>query len=160
MPQSVARKFDPDWDLVYLLNTSQYRYCVIKKPEAIPGEDYDKVYVKEGCTVEEDGRWHYWRLRTPIEYDSWKAAYDWVDVNDNEKYTPDFIFANRINRGRGTIGFPAPKFVGRDGNNWIRGHPLEVPNHIDSDILGDLILAHLMLAEYLQEGVEDPRTKK
>lgn len=160
MATKVARKFDPEWDLVYLLNTNHYQYSVIKKPESIPGEDYDKVYVKEGCTVVEDGRWWYWRLRTPVEYDEWKAIGNWADVNDNENYSPDFIFTNRINRGRGTIGFPAPRFVGRDGNNWMRLHPLEVPNHIDSDILGDLILGHLMLSEYLQEGVADPKLAK
>jgi hypothetical protein len=160
MATKVARKFDPEWDLVYLLNREHYQYCVIKKPEAIPGEDYDKVYVREGCTVYEDGRWYYWRLRKPVEYEEWKAMGPWADVNDKEEYSPDFIFTNRINRGRGTVGFPAPKFVGRDGNNWVRGHPLEVPNHIDSDILGDLILAHLMLSEYLQDGVEDPKKAK
>lgn len=157
----VERKFDPDWDLVYVIDRGNYDYHVIKKPEPIPGEELDEVFVREGVTVFADGRWYYWKLLKPMEYEQWKTeGHDYKDVTDDENFTPDFIFANRINSGKGTVGHPAPRFVGRSDNNWIGADRRIVPNHIDSDILGDLILGHLMLAEYLQDGVENPKTAK
>lgn len=156
----VDKKFDPEWDLVYLYNKNDHQYRVIKKPEPIFGEDLDKVYVREGCTVLSDGRWWYWKLLEPIEYNEWKEENGLIDVLDNENITPDFTFSNRINQGQGTVGNPAPRFLGRDDNNWMGADPREVPMHINSDMLSDLTIAHLMLSEYLQDGVENPNKAK
>lgn len=183
MPK-VDRKFDPDWDLVYLIDRDTHRYAVVKKPEPIPGyvpegmkeEDVDpeEIYVKEGCIVHDDGRWFYFRLRKPMALDVFKGGGSpfssrWLDLSDNPSYTPDFIFTGRINKGAGTVGHPAPRFVPNlEGtNNWIdfddgMSPPLPeiVPDYVTSEMLDDLVLGHLMLSEYLQEGVENPKTAK
>lgn len=181
---NVDRKFDPDWDLVYVLDRNAPRYMVVKKPEQIPGyvpkgmkdEDVDPswIYVKEGCIVHSDGQWYYFVLREPMRWDKFKdegspfGSY-WNDALDNPKFVPDYIFANRINDGAGNFGHPAPRFVPRlDGdNNWIdfddgMSPPLPqiVPDNVTSEMLDDLFTAHLLLAEYLQEGTENPKTKK
>lgn len=157
---NVAAKFDPDWDLVYLHDTNCHTYQVVKKPEPIPGEDLDKLFVREGCTVNHDGQWWYWRLQGAEEFESYKEKRGLIDVTNNKIVTPDWVFSNRINQGNGTEGHPAPQFIGRDENNWIDGNPLVIPDHITSDMLGDLTLAHLMLSEYLQEGTPNPKTPK
>lgn len=180
----VDRKFDPEWDLVYLLDRDNHRYMVVKKPEQVPGfvpkgmkeEDVDpaEIYVREGCIVQADGRWYYFVLREPMEYDAFKKGHlpfggKWVDVTDDPSFTPDFIFTHRINGGGGTVGHPAPRFVPNlEGeNNWIgfddgMSPPLAqiVPDFVTSEMLDDLVLGHLLLSEYLQEGVENPKTSK
>jgi hypothetical protein len=191
MAKAVDRKFDPDWDLVYLINLDQYKYMVINKPQPVPGfvpegvkeEDVDPhwVYVREGITIHSDGRWYYWKLRQPIEYDRFKNISGltpsfpveggrWGEMfNEDRTYTPDFIFTNRINNGKGTVGHPAPRITPRHegDNNWIGfddglSPPLAeiVPDYVLSEDLDDLILAPLMLSEYLQEGVENPKLSK
>lgn len=180
----VDRKFDPDWDLVYALDPDTPCYIVVKKPEVIPGyvpkgmkdEDVDPswLYVKEGCIVEKDGRWYYFVLRQPLRWSEFKQGKSpfgnrWVDVQDNPTFLPDFIFSNCINNGSGTVGYPAPRFVPRldDDNNWIEFYdgkspplPQIVPDTVTSEMLDDLFTAHLLLSEYLQEGTENPKTKK
>jgi hypothetical protein len=185
------RKFDPDWDLVMLIDANAHRYAVVKKPEQMPGytpegmkeEDVDPetLYVREGCIVFSDGRWFYFKFRKPMDYDDFKrghlpfASYmpdgspSFRDISDDPRFTPDFIFANRINNGRGTVGFPAPVFRARleGDNNWIgfddgMSPPLPeiVPDYVTREQLDDLTIAHMMLAEYLQEGVENPKNPK
>jgi hypothetical protein len=186
MPR-VERKFDPEWDLVYLLDANQHRYAVVKKPDVIPGYvpegmkeedvDPDTIYVQEGIIVHADGRYYYFKLRKPMDYDAFKAGrapFDgrgrWMDIDDDPRFSPDFIFTARINSGAGTVGHPAPRFVPDidDGeNNWIgfddgMSPPLPqiIPDYVTSEMLDDLILGHLMLSEYLQEGVENPKNPK
>jgi hypothetical protein len=183
MPK-VDRKFDPEWDLVYMLDRNDHRYVVVKKPEQIPGfvpegmkeEDVDPetLYVREGCIVHADGRYYYFRLRQPMDLEQFKNGGSpfrgqWVDVTDDRSFTPDFIFTHRINNGSGTVGHPAPRFVPdlEGDNNWIgfddgMSPPLPeiVPDYVTSEMLDDLILGHLMLSEYLQEGVENPKNPK
>lgn len=156
----VDNKFDPAWDLVYLYDKQRHEYRVIKQPEPIFGEDLDKLYVREGCTVLSDGQWWYWKLEEAEEYSEWKEANGLIDMLDNPTVTPDFIFSNRINGGNGTVGHPAPRFLGRDDNNWAGLDPMEVPMHLNSEMLGDLVISHLMLSEYLQDGVENPKDIK
>jgi hypothetical protein len=180
---AVARKFDPDWDLVYLIDSNDYRYAVVKKPELAPGfvpkgmkeEDVDpeEIYVREGCIVHADGRWYYFILREPMAYTLFKGGHSpfhgvWQDITDSPKLTPDAIFTSRINKGKGTVGFPAPRFAMRFGdNNWVGfddglSPPLAeiVPDYVTTEMLDDLTIAHMVLAEYLQEGVEDPKKSK
>lgn len=181
---NVKKKFDPQWDLVYMIDSLDHRYAVMKIPELCPGfvpkgmkeedVDDDQLYVREGIIVHPDGRWYYFILRAPLELENFKAGHSfsggkWADVTDNKKYTPDFIFANRINRGQGTEGYPAPRFVPRleGDNNWIgfddgESPPLAeiVPDYVTSEQLDDLVLGHQLLAEYLQDGVEDPTKSK
>lgn len=183
MPK-IERKFDPDWDLVYMIDRDQHRYAVMKKPEQMPGfvpegmkeEDVDPgtLYVREGCIVHGDGRYYYFRLRQPMDYIAFKQGHafcsgQWLDVTDSREYTPDFIFTHRINNGAGTVGHPAPRFVPdlEGENNWIGWYdgltpplPPIVPDFVTSEMLDDLILGHLMLAEYLQEGTENPKNPK
>jgi hypothetical protein len=184
MGVKVEPKFDPDWDVIYLLDQDDYRYMVVPRPEIIPGyvpegvkeEDVNEkaLYVREGCIVHADGQWYYFRLRKPMELQQFKRRGspfkgNWVDITDDEKFTPDFIFAQRINRGAGTVGHPAPRFVANlEGeNNWVgfddgKSPPLPqiVPDYVMTEQLGDLVLGHVMLAEYLQDGVENPKLPK
>lgn len=137
--------FNPDWDIQYLMHISSYKYCVIKKPEPIPGENTPMV--REGCTVMEDGKWWYWRLKTPRPYSEWLGD-TWSDDYSSD---PNRIVTLRLNRGApGKI--PAPQFIARDGNNWPSGNEEVIPDHITDEMLGDLKLAHLQLCEELQEG--------
>jgi hypothetical protein len=177
------RKFDPEWDLVYLIDADDYRYAVIKKPEHVFGlvekdghgkeleEDYDQLYVQEGCIVHRDGRWYYFRLKKPMKYEDFKRGRslvggNWMDSTDDPRFTPEGIFVQRINGGHGTVGHPAPVFQTRldESNNWMGftdfPPPAEVPENVTSEMLGDLIIAHMMLSDYLQEGVEDPSAPK
>jgi hypothetical protein len=171
-----VKKFDPDWDLVYLIDDQSYRYMVVKKPEYVPGLEeekeevnYDQLYVQEGCVVQADGRWFYFRLPVPMKWEIFKGGHSflggrWYDVEDIDQFTPDNIFIKRINEGHSTVGHPAPVFKPRwEGENgWTRYHPIRdaVPHNVTSEMLGDLVLAHMMLSEYLQEGVEDPSKSK
>jgi hypothetical protein len=183
MPK-VERKFDPNWDQIYMLDADDYRYCVIKRPEMCPGfvpegmkeEDVDPraIYVREGCIVHADGRWYYFKLRKPMNLEVFKQRGSpfkgfWMDVTDKKDYTPDFVFVSRINRGAGTVGHPAPKFVPNNegDNNWIGFDdglspplPKIVPDYVSRDDLDNLTTAHWLLAEYLQEGVENPKNPK
>jgi hypothetical protein len=165
-------KFDPAWDLVYLLDRDDHRYAVIQKPEPVFGEDYNQLYVKKGCFVFTDGQWFFWELLEPVKYEEWKRRDPilktrWNDVNDNPALVPDYIFANRINNAGGTVGHPAPRFkFVEDENNW-QGYDqppfnkvFNVPDHVSSERLDDLLNAHLLLSEYLQDGVENPKTAK
>lgn len=139
-------KFNPEWEIVYLLSSNSYNYCVIKKPEPLPGEK--TLMVREGCTVLQDGRWFYWKLLKPTDYAKWRIKEGWDDRYQN---TPDFVVANRLNGGApGKI--PAPMFKARMDNNWIDGNPLVIPNYVSVEMLGDLSLAHLQLCDELQEG--------
>jgi hypothetical protein len=176
MPIKVNRKFDPRWDLAYIYDANDYRYAVVKDPEPIPGmvemvdgKEVDvpmsQLFVKEGCIVMADGRWFYWRLKKPMKWESFKAGNSflggqWMDLTDNAALTPDFIFANRINKGQGTVGHPAPEFRAREDNDWVGYDMYEVPNNVASDQLEDLQLAELILSEYLRDGVEDPKKAK
>ena len=79
-------KFDPEWDITYLLDKNDYHYHVIKNPEPIPGTgDYDQLFVTEGITVHDDGRWYYWHLLEPTEYNEWKMMNGLVDLNDEDE---------------------------------------------------------------------------
>jgi hypothetical protein len=139
-------KFNPEWDIVYLFHKDRHEYCVIKKPEPIPGEK--PLMVREGCTVMSDGRWYYWRLLKPVNYKTWMAENRWSDQLSAE---PDKVVAARLNSGQPGV-IPAPVFKDREDNNWIGGHPLVVPNHLTMEMLDDLACAHLQLCDELQEG--------
>lgn len=146
--------FNPDWDIVYLMNTNKYRYCVIKAPQPIYGdEERNKLYVREGCTVEQDGRWHYWKATKPVEYEAWKAAKTWTD---DYSHNPNYVVAMRLNKG--AKGIPAPRFSPRQDNNW-KTPPWpkdQVPMYVTYEMLGNLSLAHLQLCDELQRGEPAP----
>lgn len=162
-------KFNPDWEIDYLFDRKDYRYCVIKRPEPIMG---DKVLmVKEGCIVHDDGRWFYWQLRQPIPYESFKHGHPQMSVisalwNDGLKTDPDKVVSSRLNRGHPGV-IPAPVFKRRgdddEENNWIGNNnfdprnPVVVPDYVPEEMLGDLTIAHLQLCDELQEGKPLPK---
>jgi hypothetical protein len=141
-------KFIPEMDVVYLLHNHDYKYCVIKKPEPLPGEK--ELRVREGCTVEADGQWYYWRLPKAVNYRKWLLETDYTDQY-SEKPGPDWIVRQRLNKGR--PGLPAPVFKPRFGdNNWKGGNPLVIPKNVTDLDLGDLMTAHYQLSDETREG--------
>lgn len=149
-------KFNPNWDIWFLVHRDDYQYCVIKKPEPIPGEK--ELMVREGCTVLSDGRWFYWSFRKPQDYEEWKTNGRWTDKYMN---TPDTVVSTRLNQGNPGV-IKAPVFKANEDNNWqgYHNHPtkvLVIPERITDEDLGDLMLAHLQLCEELQEGKPMPK---
>lgn len=146
--------FNPEWDIDYLFHKDDYQYCVIKKPEPLPGEK--KLMVREGCTVYHDGRWYYWRLLKPKAYETWKADGRW---DDRYKTEPNKVVTARLNKGQ-QPGVPAPVFKPHDNNNWGDHDPRVVPWHLTEEMLGDLMLAHMQLSDELQEGKKPEPVKE
>lgn len=141
-------KFIPAMDIVYLMHVDDYKYCVIKTPEPLPGEK--EPMVREGCTVEADGRWFYWRLPKATNYAKWLASSGY-NAAYAIKYGPDWVVRQRLNNGR--PGIPAPVFKPRGDNNWKGGNPLIIPKNVTDLDLGDLMTAHYQLSEETREGL-------
>ncbi len=147
-------RFIPELEITWLIHKDDYYYCVIKKPEPIPGDEKKTLMVQEGCTVFSDGRWYYWRLLKPRSYATWKAEERW---DDRYSADPDKVVAARINGGKLKEGpddgrVLPPRFKARNDNNWVGQHPMIVPNHLTDEMLGDLMVAHNQLSEEVREG--------